>query len=65
MNESTIKHEITDEENLQYHDNSTTELVRTGSAWGTESGAFNSEVCWKYYCILALVLIYESKMDQN
>ena len=23
------------------------------------------EVCWKYLCILALVLIYESKMDQN
>ena len=23
------------------------------------------EVCWKYFCILALVLIYESKMDQN
>ena len=22
------------------------------------------EVCWKYFCILALVLIYESKMDQ-
>ena len=23
------------------------------------------EVCWKYFCILALVIIYESKMDQN
>ena len=23
------------------------------------------EVCWKYLCILALVLIYESKMGQN
>ena len=23
------------------------------------------EVCWKYFCILALVLVYESKMDQN
>ena len=23
------------------------------------------EVCWKYLCILALVLIYEVKMDQN
>ena len=23
------------------------------------------EVCWKYFCILALVLVHESKMDQN
>ena len=23
------------------------------------------EVCWKYFFILALVLFYESKMDQN
>ena len=23
------------------------------------------EVCWKWLCILALVLIYKSKMDQN
>ena len=23
------------------------------------------EVCWKYFCILALVSMYEPKMDQN
>ena len=28
-------------------------------------GCTTGEVCWKYFCILALVLIYESKMDQN
>ena len=28
-------------------------------------GHSTGEVCWKYFCILALVLIYESKMDQN
>ena len=26
-------------------------------------GHSTGEVCWKYFCILALVLIYESKMD--
>ena len=25
-------------ENLQYHNESTTKLARTGSAWGTEAG---------------------------
>ena len=28
-------------------------------------GCSTGEVCWKYFCILALVLFYESKMDQN
>ena len=52
-------------ENLQYHSESTTKLARTDSAWGTEAGCSTGEECWKYFCILALVLIYESKMDQN
>ena len=41
MCESTIKLKITDKKNLQYHSESTTRLVRTGSAWGTESGVLN------------------------
>ena len=28
-------------------------------------GCSTGEICWKYFCILALVLIYGSKMDQN
>ena len=28
-------------------------------------GHSTGEVCWKFFCILALVLFYESKMDQN
>ena len=28
-------------------------------------GCSTGEVCWKYFCISALVLIYESKMDPN
>ena len=28
-------------------------------------GCSTGEVYWKYFCIFALVLIYESKMDQN
>ena len=28
-------------QNLQYRNESTTELARTGSAWGTESGVLN------------------------
>ena len=28
-------------------------------------GLSTGEVCWKYFCILALVIIYESKMDKN
>ena len=28
-------------ENLQNHNESTTELARTGSAWGTETGVLN------------------------
>ena len=47
---STIKLIIADE------NESRTKLARTGSTWGIESGALNSEVCWKYICILALVL---------
>ena len=27
-------------------------------------GHSTGEVCWKYFCIFALVLIYESKMEQ-
>ena len=38
------------------------ELVLHGE-WN--QGHSTGEVCWKYFCILALVLIYESKMDQN
>ena len=41
MHESTIKLKITEEENLQYHNESTTKLARTGPAWGTESGVLN------------------------
>ena len=28
-------------------------------------GCSTGEVCWNYFCNFALVLIYESKMDQN
>ena len=28
-------------------------------------GSLTGEVCWKYICVLALVLIYESKTEQN
>ena len=38
------------------------ELVLHGEQ---NQGHSTGEVCWKYLCILALVLIYESKMDQN
>ena len=38
------------------------ELVLHGEQ---NQGHSAGEVCWKYFCILALVLIYESKMDQN
>ena len=38
------------------------ELVLHGEQ---NQGCSIGEVCWKYFCILALVLIYESKMDQN
>ena len=31
----------------------------------SNQGCSTGEVCWKYFCILALVLFYESKMDQN
>ena len=33
IHKSTIKLEIADEKNLQYHNDSTTKLARTGSAW--------------------------------
>ena len=36
ISESTIKLKITDEKNLQDHNESTTKLARTGSAQGTE-----------------------------
>ena len=32
---------LTNEKNLQYHNDSTTKLARTGSAEGTESGVLN------------------------
>ena len=38
---TTIKLKIADKKNLQLHFDSTTKLARTGSAWGTESGALN------------------------
>ena len=38
---STIKLKITGRKNLQYHNELTTKLARTGSARGTESGALN------------------------
>ena len=38
------------------------ELVLHGEE---KQGHSTGEVCWKYICILALVLIYESKMDWN
>ena len=62
MHESTIKLKVTGKKNLQYHNDSTPKLARTGFAWGTEPGCSTGEV---YCCILALVLIYESKIDQN
>ena len=41
MCKSMIKLKITDEKNLQYQNDSTTKLAKTGSAWGTESGLLN------------------------
>ena len=38
------------------------ELVLHGEQ---NQGCSTGEACWKHFCILALVLIYESKMDQN
>ena len=38
------------------------ELVLHGEQ---NQGCSTGEVCWKYFCISALVLIYESKMDQD
>ena len=38
------------------------ELVLHGEQ---NQGHSTGEVCWKYLCILALVLCFESKMDQN
>ena len=38
------------------------ELVLHGQQ---NQGHSTGEVSWKYFCILALVLIYGSKMDQN
>ena len=38
------------------------ELVLHGEQ---NQGHSTCEVYWKYFCILSLVLIYESKMDQN
>ena len=38
------------------------ELVLHGEQ---NQGHSTGEVCWKYLCILALVLIFESKMNQN
>ena len=41
MHESTIKLEIADMKNSQLLTDSTTELARTGSTQGIESGALN------------------------
>ena len=38
------------------------ELVLHGEQ---NQGHSTGKVCWNYFCILALVIIYESKMDQN
>ena len=38
------------------------ELVLHGEQ---NQGHSTGKVCWKYFCILALIFIYESKMDQN
>ena len=38
------------------------ELVLYGEQ---NQGCSTGEACWKHFCILGLVLIYESKMDQN
>ena len=38
------------------------ELVLHGEQ---NQGHSTGKVCWKYFCILAFVLIYESKIDQN
>ena len=63
---STIKPKIADEKNLQLCFDSTTKLARELVLHGEQNqGHSAGEVCWKYLCIVALVLIYESKMDQN
>ena len=62
---STIKLKITDEKTYSISMNQQPnwlELVLHGEQ---NQGHSTGEVCWKYFCILALVLIYESKMDQN
>ena len=38
------------------------ELVQHGEQ---NQGCSTGEVCWKFFCILALIFNYESKMDQN
>ena len=63
--ESTIKLKITDEKNFNnslIEQPNCLELVLHGEQ---NQGHSTGEVCSKYFCILALVFIYESKMDQN
>ena len=38
------------------------ELVLQGEQ---NQGHSTGKICWKYFCVLALVLIYESKIDQT
>ena len=65
MHKSTIKLKIADKKtynNSLIQPPNWLELVLHGEM---NQGCSTGEVCWKYFCILALVLIYESKMDQN
>ena len=51
---------ITDEKNLQYHNELTTNRLELVLHREQNQGLSPGEVCWKLFCILALVLIYES-----
>ena len=65
MHESTIKFEIADKKtynNSLIQQPNWLELVLHEEQNQVHS---TGEVCWKCLCILALVLIYVSKMEQN
>ena len=65
IHESTIKLTISDMKNYNsslIQQPNWLDLVLHGEQ---NQGHSTGEVCWKYFCILAFVFIYESKMDQN
>ena len=57
MDRTQFKLKIADEKNLQYHNELTTKLARTGSEYEKNQECSTGEICWKYFCISALVFI--------